>query len=70
MAVHLNSLLQRNTATLAVTIYIVSLLPVFTVRLVLLLVVRAFYRVQVSGLENIPRSGAIFVARTSRCAQL
>jgi len=48
--------------TLAVTLYIVLLLPNFLVRLVLYLAVHAFYRIETRGLDRLPRGGALLVA--------
>jgi acyl-[acyl-carrier-protein]-phospholipid O-acyltransferase/long-chain-fatty-acid--[acyl-carrier-protein] ligase len=48
--------------TLGATVYILTLLPNFLVRLVLYLLTNTFYRIEVHGDENIPRGGALFVA--------
>ena len=48
--------------TLGATVYILTLLPNFLVRLVLYLLTNTFYRIEVHGDENIPQGGALFVA--------
>ena len=48
--------------TLGATVYILTLLPNFLVRLVLYLLTNTFYRIEVQGDENIPQGGALFVA--------
>ena len=45
-----------------VTVYIVQLLPESFTRLVLLVVVRTFYRLRVEGASNVPHDGALLVA--------
>jgi len=54
--------LVLSSLTLLATIYILTLLPNFLVRLVLYLITNAFYRLEVHGAENIPSRGALFVA--------
>jgi len=48
--------------TLGATVYILTLLPNFLVRLVLYLLTNTLYRIEVHGDENIPAGGALFVA--------
>jgi len=48
--------------TLGATVYILTLLPNFLVRLVLYLLTNTFYRIEVHGDGNIPQGGALFVA--------
>jgi acyl-[acyl-carrier-protein]-phospholipid O-acyltransferase/long-chain-fatty-acid--[acyl-carrier-protein] ligase len=48
--------------TFGATVYILTLLPNFLVRLVLYLLTNAFYRIEVHGDQNIPAGGALFVA--------
>lgn len=49
--------LLAGIGTIPVAIYIILLLPSVTIRFVMFLVVKLFYRVRVSGMENIPRTG-------------
>lgn len=48
--------------TLAGTLYVLSLLPHFLVRLILWLLTHTFYRIQVAGAENLPARGGLLVA--------
>jgi len=54
--------LAAGLTTGLVTLYIISLLPDFLVRLVLWLLANTVYRIHVSGDENLPRGGGLLVA--------
>jgi len=54
--------LVLSLLTLGATVYILTLLPNFLVRLVLYLLTNAFYRIEVHGDENLPTGGALLVA--------
>ena len=51
-----------SATTALATIYILSLLPDFFVRLVLYVLTNTLYRIEASGEERIPREGALLVA--------
>ncbi|MGE5326425.1 MAG: acyl-[ACP]--phospholipid O-acyltransferase [Deltaproteobacteria bacterium] len=50
-------LLVMGVVSFAATIYIMTVLPDFTIRLCLWLLAHTFYRIQVRGAENLPRRG-------------
>jgi acyl-[acyl-carrier-protein]-phospholipid O-acyltransferase/long-chain-fatty-acid--[acyl-carrier-protein] ligase len=58
---HLNPnqvMLVMAAASVAVTVYILTLLPDFMVRLILWLLTNTLYKIQVRGAENLPKRGA------------
>ncbi len=58
---HLNPnqvMLVMAAASVAVTVYILTLLPDFMIRLVLWVLTNTLYRIQVRGGENLPKRGA------------
>ena len=50
-------LLVMGLASFAATAYILTILPDFTVRLCLWILTHTFYRIDVRGIENLPKSG-------------